>query len=385
MIGPDISLRFVYSFVDGSVVVPVVVPPVAVDKMSHGLRSCLGAAPADILSLFLRLLPAAFFARLRQEEKLNENNRICNAAVVMWLMMEQRLQGNATLESGVLELVRGLSTDFRPRPCKRLLPGPEGQTPTLSGNTGSYNEARQQLSVGVVEASFDHVFEQLAAELRPAGEAGFRAYFVDGTSVRTAHSEALYEAFPPGSNQHREAHWPLLRMLVAHDLHSGLALRPEWGPMNGPRAVSEQGLPEQAVDRLPAKAVLVGDANFGIFPVAWAADRRSHPVILRLTTARAQRLAGGERQDGTDRRIRWKPSRDDRRSHPELPADACVAGRLIVQQVQPGNGSKPFLPALFDKMMYYVGQARLPKRTRQRAAYPRAVWDKRQAFPKRTG
>jgi hypothetical protein len=140
----------------------------------------------------------------------------------------------------------------------------------------------------VVEESFDHVFEQLAAELRPAGEAEFPAYFVDGTSVRTAHSDALYEAFPPGSNQHREAHWPLLRMLVAHDLHTGLAMRPEWGPMNGPQAVSEQGLLEQAIDRLPAKSILVGDANFGIFSVAWAADRRSHPVILRLTTARAR-------------------------------------------------------------------------------------------------
>jgi len=52
--------------------------------------------------------------------------------------------------------------------------------------------------------------------------------------------------------------------------------------------VSEQGLLEQAIARLPAKSILVGDANFGIFSVAWAADRRSHPVILRLTTARAR-------------------------------------------------------------------------------------------------
>jgi hypothetical protein len=465
-------------------------PPVAVDKTSDGLQPGLGAATADILSLFLRLLPAGFFARLRQEEKLRENNRIYNAAVVMWLMTQQRLQGNASLESGVLELTRGLPADFWPRPCKRLLPGPEGQNPTLSGNTGAYNEARQRLPVSVVEVSFDHVFEQLAAELRPAGVAEFPAYFVDGTSVGTAHSDALYEAFPPGSNQHGEAHWPLLRMLVAHDLHTGLAMRPEWGPINGPQAVSEQGLLEQAIDRLPAKSALIGDANFGVFSVAWAADRRSHPVILRLTTVRALRLAGGPLQDGTDRRIQWKPSRDDRRSHPELPADACVAGRLIVQKVQPGNGSQPFLLALFttlewpadeivqfygrrwnietdlrslkstlelgqltcntpemvakeidvgmlaynlvravtylaaqtagltprsfgftrvrnvinaftpliaaaknedearklfDKMMYYVGQARLPKRTRKRPSYPRAVWDKRQAFPKRSG
>jgi hypothetical protein len=80
-------------------------------------------------------------------------------------------------------------------------------------------------------------------------------------------------------------------MLVAHDLHPGLAMRPEWGPMNGPQAVSEQGLPEQAIDRLPARSILVGDANFGIFSVAWAADRRSHPVVLRLNN-RARAASG---------------------------------------------------------------------------------------------
>jgi hypothetical protein len=40
---------------------------------------------------------------------------------------------------------------------------------------------------------------------------------------------------------------------------------------------------------------------------------------------------------------------------------------------------------LFDDMMYYVGQAKLPKRTRKRPSCPRAVWDKPQAFPNRSG
>jgi hypothetical protein len=38
---------------------------------------------------------------------------------------------------------------------------------------------------------------------------------------------------------------------------------------------------------------------------------------------------------------------------------------------------------LCDKMMYYVGQAKLPKRRRKRPSYPREVWPKRQSFPKR--
>ena len=95
---------------------------------------------------------------------------------------------------------------------------------------------------------------------------------------------------------------------------------------------------------------MVGDANFGVFSVAYAAAQRAHPVVLRLTAARARHLAGGPLQDGTDRRIQWKPTREDRRSHPDLPADASVSGRFLVRQVQPNNGDDPFLLALFTTL-----------------------------------
>jgi len=442
-----------------------------------------------VLSLYQRLLPAEFFDQLRQKEGLRQNNRVYTVGVVMWLMIAQRLQGNATLETAVLELVRGLPDSFWPIPCKRLRVGPGGQKPVLSGNTGSYNNARQALPVAVVEQSFDQALEQLIERAR-AGLAtvGRRAFFLDGTSVRLPHTAALCQAYPPGSNQYGETHWPLIRMLVAHDLHTGLAMRPEWGPMNGHQAVSEQRLLEQAIDRLLEGSVVVGDANFGVFSVAYTATQRNHPVLLRLTVARAQRLAGGPLRDGIDRRVTWRPTRDDRRKHPELPADACVVGRLIVRRVQPSNGGEPFLLALFttlegetdeivqfyghrwnietdlrslkstlqleqltctspqmvakeinmamlaynlvraitcvaaeqaglrprafsftrvrnvinafaplianakderegrrlfEKMMYYVGQAKLPQRTRKRPSYPRAVWGRPQVYPKR--
>ncbi len=55
-------------------------------------------------------------------------------------------------------------------------------------------------------------------------------------------------------------------------------------------------------------------------------------MVLRLTAARAQRLAGGPLQ----------PSPTSRRCR--------VAGRLIVRQVQPSNGAEPFLLALFTTL-----------------------------------
>jgi hypothetical protein len=302
------------------------------------------------MALFQQLLPLDVFWAALKQAKVRENNRVYNSSVVVWLMICQRLQEQGTLESAVLELLGGLPDSFWPYPCKRLEDAvQEGGRRLLSMQTGAFNKARQELSLPVVEQCCDHVFRQLIKQAELA-RARRPAFFFDGTTVRMPHSEELVAAYPPATNQHGASHWPLLRLLVAHDLYTGLALRPQWGPAYGSLAVSEQGLLEQLIQRLPSQAIIVGDANFGVFSVAYAADQRGHPVVLRLTGARAQSLARGPLQDGTDRRIQWKPTRADRQSHPQLPIDAVVSGRLIVRQVQPSNGAKPFLLALFTTL-----------------------------------
>lgn len=443
---------------------------------------------SDVLSLYQRLLPAPFLQQLQDETGIRQNNRVYTFLVVMWLLIVQRLHGGASLEVAVLELLRGLPASFWPRPCKRLRDWQQNRR-SLSSHSGAYNQARQALPLAVVERSCERIFEQLTAQLDGIVPAiGARAFFIDGTSVRVAHSATLCERYPLGSNQHGQGHWPVLRMLVAHDLRTGLAMPPHWGPMHGPQAVSEQQLLEAASHQIPSGSVIVGDRNFGVFSVAYTATQHNTEIVLRLTTARALRLAGGPLQDGIDRPVTWKPSRDDRRSHPDLPADAWVRGRLIVRQVHPGDGAAPFLLALFttlqidqaevlklygqrwnietdlrslkstlhleqlscstpemvatelnmamasynlvraitclaaersgipprgfsftrvrrvieaftplvatakneqeaqmyfDRMMYYVGQAKLPTRRRKRPSYPRAVWGKGAYFPNR--
>src|ERR1017187_8876426 len=103
-------------------------------------------------------------------------------------------------------------------------------------------------------------------------------------------------------------------MLAALDLETGLAMGPQWGPMYGTQAVSEQKLLEEAMDRLPEGSGLVGDAHFGVFSVAYAAAQRDRPVVLRLTPVRALHLAGGPLQDGLDRALTWKPRSEEHTS-----------------------------------------------------------------------
>ena len=274
------------------------------------------------------------------------HNCVYNPLVVMWLLVVQRLHGGAPLATAVMELL-SLPANFWPRPCKRIRDWREqGQSP--SSHPGAYHQARQALPLSVVQQSCDRIFEGLAALTAGTGpKSATHAFVLDGSSMRMAHSPAMAQGFPLGRNQYGENHWPVIRVLVAHDLRTGLAMRPEWGPMNGPDAVSEQSLLKKMIDRLPAGSTVIGDANFGVFSVAYAGQQSGHPVLLRLTRARAQRLGGGELRDGMDCPVAWEPSRDDRRSHPDLPADACVRGRLIVRQVKPSNGAQPILLALF--------------------------------------
>jgi hypothetical protein len=277
-------------------------------------------------------------------------NRIYSPAVVLWLLIFQRLGGGASLETAVLGLLRGLPASFWPTPCKRIRDWQEqGKMP--SSHSGAYNQARQALPLAVVQQSCDRIFEELIARMGSDGSASQEHVFLlDGSTVRTSHSPSLCKSYPPGGNQHGEGHWPLVRVLVAHDLQTGLGMRPEWGAMHGPDAVSEQSLVEQAIGRLPQGATVLADANFGVFSVAYTGQQNGHPVLLRLTPDRAKYLAAESLRDGIDRPLVWKPSRWDRKAHPGLPADACVTGRLIVQRVAPSHGAAPFLLALFTDL-----------------------------------
>jgi Transposase DDE domain len=279
----------------------------------------------SIQNLFRKFVPASFLAQLTQRYNLCEQG-IYVPAVVLWLMMWQQLGGNRTLEEAVQQVVLGEPRDLLPD-HKRIREG------TVSSRTGSYSVARSKMQQAAVEDVFDHVFEQALLQ-SPQDQLTRRTYLLDGSSIRLAHTPELNRLFPPASNRHGRSHWPIWRVVVVHNLANGTAGRPAWGPMYGKHAVSEQALAATIMARMPP-SIFIADRNFGVFSVIWEAHRQHHDVITRLTKARAQRLFGGTlpRQEGAYE-VTWTPSRADRRSHPKIPADAAVHGRLIIKRVR---------------------------------------------------
>lgn len=255
-----------------------------------------------------------------------------SAWVVIWLMIFQRLDGRGTLSVAVRELVCGPTRQW----VRRRL-GKTGAK--LSASTSAYSQARSRLPLDVVEKVSDMIFESLLE--KPAVLPGLQGplFLLDGSTLLLAHNEDLTEAYPPPRNQHGASHWSALRVLVAHEVTSGLAMRPCWGPLNGPQAVSEQGLAKEMVRRMPAESVGLGDRNFGVFSVAYEFQQERHLCLFRLTEARARKVNGGVAPNaGTDRRIRWVCSRQDRRSNPEIPQQATVEGRLVAVKVCGAEG-----------------------------------------------
>ncbi|MGH9571247.1 MAG: hypothetical protein ACRD4F_16495, partial [Candidatus Angelobacter sp.] len=274
-------------------------------------------------------MPEAFFEQLTRELELRIRQRIFNLPLVTWLMISQRLDAKATLSTAVQQVVQ--------QQPQALLSGHKRiREGTVSCHTGAYSDARQAMPVVVTEKVADQVLDYLLRSRRAALPGKGRVFMLDGSALEMPHTPELVEAYPP----HPGSHWPVLLMLVAQDLTTGLAERPCWGPMYGPHAMSEQALTERLLDRLPAESALMGDINFGVFSVAFAAARRGHDVLLRLQPNRAAAVGRGlPLQSGLDRQICWRPSAYERKRHPDLPAEACVRGRLIVQQVKASDGS----------------------------------------------
>jgi len=287
--------------------------------------------PVQLLRLFQRVAPSTFFDQICKEQEFHFRAGIYTLAVVVWLMICQRLQTHGTLAAAVQWLLQGQAEDLL-NGCKRVQ---EGQ---ISPRTGGYCQARQKLPTLVVRQVTDRVIEQLRSEMQEGWPGLNRpVVLIDGSTLQLPHSRTLLAAYPPGHNQHGANHWPVMLIVVFHDVCSGLCLRPSWGPMYGPNAVSEQALAEHALGRLPPEAVVLADCNFGIFAFAWAVKDSQRDMILRLTKSRAQKILGRPLDLGTDQKLVWEASPWERQAHPRLPVPAAVHGRLVVCE----NPSRP--------------------------------------------
>ncbi len=290
---------------------------------------------STLLNLYLNIAPAGLFRLLQKQGGKTVRCGIYSARLVLWMMMNQRLHAGASLARSVEQLSQGRFDPLLSR-CKRV------REKRISLSTGGYCQARQKLPTMVVRRSVNELMERLRQRILAGAPEGHpRAYVVDGTSLQIEHSPEVAKDYPQAEGRGK-SHRLIARIVVLHDADTGLAEQPYWGPMYGPRAVSEQALARQAMEHVPAGAVLIGDRNFGIFSTAYHAQQQGHGVIVRLTKVRATALAGSPISHPGEQPVEWRISRWERKKRPEWPVDAHVPGRLVAWRVGRGK-HKPWL------------------------------------------
>ena len=262
---------------------------------------------------------------------------VYTTTITIWMLILQRLGKGKTL-NGVVKDVLAQNRQLLPD-NKRV------REATLSEKSGAYSDARKRLPLKVVEYFARRVCESFIQQT-PSWFGNLRAFIIDGTTITLSPTSELREIFPPATNQYGETVWPVLLMLVAHELQCGAALPPELGAMYGDGNTSEAKLAAKLATRIPPRSVVFADSGFGIFSVAWAMTGEGHQILFRLTKSRFKSMRRKaellEKTEFTKTyRLNWTPSAMDRRTNPDLPDNACVD--VFLHEVELDNGETLFL------------------------------------------
>ena len=275
---------------------------------------------ASAVKLFHSIMEAPDQQKLLDADERNTNQMVYTHGVTLWMLILQRLGGGKTLNEVVSQI---LSHD------RDLLPDNKRvRENTLSENSGAYARARKRLPLETIFEFSNRVCNYLGEVSEPVID-GRRVFILDGTTIRLPPIKALREAYPPAPNQHGESVWPMAQLMVANEMQSGCALLPQIDPMYGKISVSEAVQAHRIVKQLPAMSIVMGDANFGIYSVAHHSKLAGHDFLFRLSRSRFKSLR--RRAELIDEgpihktyHLLWTPSAKDRKSTPELPANASL-------------------------------------------------------------
>lgn len=262
---------------------------------------------------------------------------IYTTMVTIWMLVLQRLGGGKSLTATVKDV---LSNNRALLPDNKRL-----REDTLSETSGAYANARKRLLPETVEFFADRVSDSLI-DASPSVFDGRRAFILDGTTITLEPTDELKAAFPPATNQHGESVWPVALLLVAHELESGCALPPEIGAMYGEHNTSEAKLAKAVAKRMPPGSIALADSSYGIFSVGHEMVEEGHAILFRLTKSRFKAMKKQatlleEWEGHATWKLRWTPSGKDRKTNPDLPADAAL--EVWMHEVPLPNGQTLYL------------------------------------------
>lgn len=293
------------------------------------LTSCAlrtGLSLAQLLRMFQQLIDPHLLEQWLGEDEHDFYQCAFSPLITLWYLIFQRVEPDHTLEAVVTDAHQGgadaLSPDHRPL-SQRI----------RSWATSAYSNARQRLPVQTLARGLEEQGRKIHQMAQGCDWRGVWPTLLDGSTVRMRPYKAVAKTYPPHRNgqqqqKGQEGYWCLLRVVVSFCARTGVALTNAMGSLRE----SEQALAMQLIRQASGQELFIGDQNFGIFRVVQAVRQVKASALVRLTEARARKLAGGSLRVGTEQRLDWTPSRYDQQE--AGCSSEPVAGRLIVVRVQ---------------------------------------------------
>lgn len=211
-----------------------------------------------VLKFYQKIVNSEFVAALVEGAGVVVRDGVYRHAVVIWLMILQRLSDTGTLTDAVEALRAGACGDLlsvRGRKC----------IADLSAATGGYARARSRLPLAMVSSVADRINAAIIGTHKEARYKGHKLFALDGTSIRLEHTEENVASYPQCSTEKTQAHYPLARVVVATDVVTRVTLRPVSGPLHGASAKGELELAQDILPLIPQDAVVMADRFYGSF------------------------------------------------------------------------------------------------------------------------
>ena len=279
-------------------------------------------AAAQLLQLFAQLLALADLPACVAKTKRGFYRRAWCRRVTLWYLIWQRLTPWHTLDAVLVDARRGGAD---------ALGG--GRTPLSqrlrSSATTAFCKARQRLPLIWLVQCFEPLAQAAATLTVSAAPNALPVRLLDGSTTRLRPHGDIPKHFPPHRTRRQKAYWCVARTVVCFCATSAVAFSGQIGSLH----LSEQALAVRLILAAATRALYVGDRNFGVWRVVRACAQSGGHALVRLTRARAGRLAGGRRlKAGLDLALDWTPTRQDQVDR-GLQKQA-VAGRLVVLRGQ---------------------------------------------------
>jgi Transposase DDE domain len=245
----------------------------------------------EVRARFARDLGLPFADSLTQScilDALNEHgvtfrDRLFNPVTTIWGFLSQVLSEDHSCRDAVTRILAHRAASGL-RPC--------------SPNTASYCEARSRLPTAVLRTLALRTAQQLHDSLPDEWKWHGRSVFIaDGSHVSMPDTQKNQASYPQPEVQKPGLGFPLARLMVLLSLASGACLDLAMAPYAG-KGTGETTLLRQMYGSLQRGDVLVADALFDNYFLAWELRQRGIDLVARVQAERVGSRTVESRSDG---------------------------------------------------------------------------------------